>query len=105
MNLPVPPTAILASTDLLAIGAIHAAGRMGKMVPRDVSIVGFDDLPMAEYTNPALTTVRQPMAEMAAVGVRAAIDMAESGGVPIVQLLEPSVIVRESSGPPFESTR
>jgi DNA-binding LacI/PurR family transcriptional regulator len=105
MNLPVPPTAILASTDLLAIGAIHAAGRLGMMVPRDVSIVGFDDLPMAEYTNPALTSVRQPMAEMAAVGVRAAIDMAGPGGAPVVQLLEPSVIVRESSGPPFDPAR
>jgi len=50
------------------------------MVPRHVSIVGFDDLPMAEYTNPGLTTVRQPMAEMAAVGVKAAIDRAEPGG-------------------------
>ncbi len=105
MNLPVPPTAILASTDLLAIGAIHAAGRMNMMVPRDVSIVGFDDLPMAEYTNPALTSVRQPMAEMAAVGVRAAIDIAGPGGAPVVQLLAPSVVVRESSGPPPDSAR
>ncbi len=99
MNLAVPPTAILASTDILAIGAIHAAGRAGIMVPRDVSIVGFDDLPMAEYTNPGLTTVRQPMAEMAAVGVKAAIDTAEPGEAPFVQLLAPSVVVRKSSGP------
>jgi DNA-binding LacI/PurR family transcriptional regulator len=100
MRLPVPPTAILASTDLLAIGAIHAAGRMGLTVPGDVSIVGFDDMPMAEYTNPALTTVRQPMAEMAAVGVGAAIDNAGAQDAPVVKLLLPSLIVRESSGPP-----
>jgi DNA-binding LacI/PurR family transcriptional regulator len=105
MNLPVRPTAIFASTDLLAFGAMHAAGRMGLTVPRDVSIVGFDDLPMAEYSNPALTTVRQPMVEIAAVGVRAAIDTAESAGAPAVQLLEPSLVVRESSGPPPETVR
>jgi DNA-binding LacI/PurR family transcriptional regulator len=98
--LPVPPTAILASTDLLAIGAMHAAGRVSMMVPRDVSIVGFDDLPMAEYTNPGLTTVRQPMAEMAAVGVGAAIDRGGTEGSAVVQLLTPSLVVRESSGPP-----
>jgi LacI family transcriptional regulator len=100
MSLPVLPTAILASTDLLAIGAIHAAGRMSMMVPRDVSIVGFDDLPMAEYTNPGLTTVRQPMAEMAAVGVGAAIDREGTADSAVVRLLVPSLVVRESSGPP-----
>jgi DNA-binding LacI/PurR family transcriptional regulator len=105
MNLPVRPTAIFASTDLLAIGALHAAGRMGLSVPRDVSIVGFDDLPMAEYTNPALTTVRQPMAEMAAVGVGAAIDKDRAEGAAVVQLLVPSLVVRESSGRPPDSTR
>jgi len=99
MRLPVRPTAILASTDALAIGALHAADRMGMSVPRDVSIVGFDDLPMAEYTNPALTTVRQPRAEMAAVGVGAAIDN-DGTTTPVVRLLVPSLVVRESSGPP-----
>jgi len=105
MSLPVRPTAIFASTDLLAIGALHAAGRMGMTVPGDVSIVGFDDLPMAEYTNPALTTVRQPMAEMAAVGVGAAIDKDGAEGAPAVQLLVPSLVVRESSGPPPDPAR
>ena len=104
MNLPVRPTAIFASTDLLAFGALHAADRMGMTVPGDVSIVGFDDLPMAEYTNPALTTVRQPMAEMAAVGVEAAIDK-DAEGAPVVQLLVPSLVVRESSGPPPDPAR
>ena len=105
MKLPVRPTAILASTDLLAIGAIHSAGRMGMTVPGDISIVGFDDLPMAEYTNPALTTVRQPMAAMAAVGVGAAIDNNGGEEAPEVKLLVPSLIVRESSGPPPSDAR
>ena len=99
MRLPARPTAIFASTDVLAIGALHAADRMGMSVPRDVSIVGWDDLPMAEFANPALTTVRQPMAEMAAVGVGAAIDN-DGTTAPVVRLLVPSLVVRESSGPP-----
>ncbi len=100
MSLPARPTAIIASTDLLAIGAIYSAGRMGMTVPGDISIVGFDDLPMAEFTNPALTTLRQPMSGMAAAGVAAAIDNADGGEVPIFKLLAPSLVVRESSGPP-----
>ena len=55
---------------------------------------------MAEYTNPALTTVRQPMAEMAAAGVKAAIDEAAGVVIPVVRLLAPSLVARESSGPP-----
>ena len=55
---------------------------------------------MAEYTNPALTTVRQPMAEMAAVAVGAAIDEAGGEDAPMVHMLVPSLVVRASSGPP-----
>jgi len=100
MRLPARPTAVVASTDVLAVGALHAASRMGLTVPRDVSIVGFDDMLMAEYTNPALTTVRQPIAEMAAVAVGAAIDAAGGEDAPMVHMLVPSLVVRASSGPP-----
>jgi DNA-binding LacI/PurR family transcriptional regulator len=100
MQLPVRPTAVVASTDVLAIGALHAAGNLGLNIPADLSIVGFDDLPMAEYTNPALTTVRMPMAEMAAVGVGAAIDTESAAATPAVQVLAPTLVLRDSSGPP-----
>jgi DNA-binding LacI/PurR family transcriptional regulator len=99
MALPERPTAIVASTDVLAIGALHAAYDMGLDVPGEVSIVGFDDLPMAEYTTPALTTVRMPIAEMAAAGVRAAIDEGRDHGVATVAILKPAIVIRESSGP------
>jgi DNA-binding LacI/PurR family transcriptional regulator len=99
MALPQRPTAIVASTDVLAIGALHAACHMGLDVPGEISIVGFDDLPMAEYTTPALTTVRMPMAEMAAAGVKAAVDEGEDREATTVQILKPTVVVRESSGP------
>jgi LacI family transcriptional regulator len=72
---------------------------MGLDVPGEISIVGFDDLPMAEYTTPALTTVRMPMAEMAAAGVKAAVDEGEDREATTLQILKPTVVVRESSGP------
>ena len=99
MRLPDPPTAVVASTDVLAIGALHGACRMNLSVPGQVSIVGFDDLPETEFSNPPLTTVRQPIAEMAAVAVRAAIDEMDSEPKPTVQTLRPMLVIRESTGP------
>ena len=52
------PTAVVCSNDWTAIGALHAAHAAGLRVPEDISIVGFDDIPMAQYVNPPLTTVR-----------------------------------------------
>lgn len=67
------PTAVVASTDVQAVGALHAAYRLGLRVPQDVSVVGFDDIPIAAYTVPALTTVAMPMAVMASTAVEVAI--------------------------------
>jgi DNA-binding LacI/PurR family transcriptional regulator len=103
MELAKRPTAVVASTDVLALGALHAACRQGLVVPRDISIAGFDDLPQSEYANPPLTTVRQPIAEMAAAAVRAAIDEADGDSdepaTPTVETLSPTLIIRESTGP------
>jgi DNA-binding LacI/PurR family transcriptional regulator len=98
MKLPEPPTAVVASTDVLAIGALHAACRMGLDVPGDVSIVGFDDLPMAEYTTPSLTTVCMPIAEMAAAGVKAAVEEDGQRDAVTFPVLTPRVVIRDSSG-------
>ena len=92
------PTAVICSTDVMAIGALNAACRADIAVPEQISIVGFDDLPLASFTNPALTTVHNPTAEMAEVGVRAAIETVQ-GGEGWVRLLTPVLVVRESSGP------
>lgn len=102
LRLDEPPTAVLASTDVLAMGALHAADRLGIRVPDDVSVVGFDDIPLAAFTVPALTTIRMPVAEMAAIAVRLAID--EGGGSVEgrhwpVYIVAPTLVIRKSVGP------
>ena len=64
LQLPEPPTAIVASNDVMAFGVMDAAKAAGLAVGHDISIIGFDDIPMASQVYPALTTVRQPLAEM-----------------------------------------
>jgi DNA-binding LacI/PurR family transcriptional regulator len=67
------PTAIVAATDVLAIGIVFAAQSRGIAVPEALSVVGFDDIPLASATFPGLTTVRMPIAEMVAAAVDIAI--------------------------------
>ena len=73
MRLSPRPTAIVSSTDVLAIGILRGALVLGIRVPEELSVVGFDDIPMATFTVPALTTVRMPMAEMAAAAIALAV--------------------------------
>jgi LacI family transcriptional regulator len=61
-----PPTAVLCATDRLAVGALHAVSQAGLRVGHDVSLIGYDDLPMAGCTDPPLTTIEQPMARAGA---------------------------------------
>jgi DNA-binding LacI/PurR family transcriptional regulator len=97
---PTPPTAVFAAGDQLAIGAIAEAHRQGLAVPRDVSICGFDDIGVAAFTVPPLTTIRVSSAEMG----RLAVDMirAETDpNMPAVVNLGFELIVRDSCGPPL----
>ena len=101
--LPAPPTAIFAANDDMALGALTAAQRLGIAVPHDVAIAGFDDSRAASLVWPALTTVRQPLAEMA----MAAVAMLLSGEVKLdpgqpapVRVLPHEVIVRGSTAAP-----
>jgi DNA-binding LacI/PurR family transcriptional regulator len=121
------PTAVVASTDVLALGVLRGALVTGVRVPDQLSVVGFDDIPMASFSVPALTTVRMPMAEMAAAAIELAIgaprrtDRDRSGverefdpadheherpnpgndvpetGRALVRLFRPELIVREST--------
>lgn len=95
------PTAIFAGSDMQAIGVLRAAQELGLRVPDDVSVVGYDDLPLALWTGPALTTVRQPLAEMGATATRTLLDLAE-GRAPIARRvnLATELVVRDSTAPP-----
>jgi DNA-binding LacI/PurR family transcriptional regulator len=99
LGLPEPPTAVVTSTDVLAIGALHAAHACGLQVPADVSVAGFDDIPVAAVTVPALTTARMPVREMVAKAVQMVL-----GDHPLdptrPTVLPPSLMVRASTGPP-----
>jgi DNA-binding LacI/PurR family transcriptional regulator len=98
-GMPDPPTAIVTSTDVLAFGALHAAHERGVRVPQEVSIAGFDDIPVAAFTVPALTTVRMPVREMVAQAVRMVLDDGHlDPSRPAV--LRPSLVVRASTAPP-----
>ncbi|WAL59692.1 LacI family DNA-binding transcriptional regulator [Thermocoleostomius sinensis] len=90
------PTGILAMTDRLAVGAIRAAETLGLHVPSDVSIVGFDDIPLASQVNPRLTTIRQPAVEK---GRLAAELLLHYTGKTICHVLPTELVVRESTGP------
>lgn len=99
MSLESPPTAIVCSTDHLATGVLHGAADLGLNVPGDLSVVGFDDIPMASFTVPPLTTIRMPVEEMTAIAARLAMDETYAGGVQSF-VVKPSLVVRKSSGAP-----
>ncbi len=73
------PTAVLAASDETAVGILDAALELGISVPNELSIIGFDDLPIATHVNPALTTIARPYREMGATAVRIMAEVLESG--------------------------
>lgn len=97
------PTVVLCSNDTVAIGAFNAARALGLGVPQDVSLVGFDDLPMAGWEVFSLTTVHQPMEEMARTAVRLLIERIE-GKVETSsvrqRMFEPHMVFRRTLAPP-----
>jgi DNA-binding LacI/PurR family transcriptional regulator len=80
MSRPDPPSAVVTATDNLAIGVLHAAYSLGLAIPDDISVVGFDDIPLAAYTAPPLTTVHNPIAEMATLAVDLAVERPPARG-------------------------
>ncbi|SEN35582.1 transcriptional regulator, LacI family [Actinacidiphila rubida] len=102
LALPEAPTAIFASSDLQALGAYDAIRRAGLQVGQDVSVVGFDDLPAASWASPPLTTVRQPLSDMAAMAARIVLQGVEAvlpGGMRRMELAT-ALVERESTAPP-----
>ncbi|HCX85774.1 MAG TPA: LacI family transcriptional regulator [Micrococcales bacterium] len=101
LDRPDRPTAIFAGSDYQAMGVMRAARELGLRVPDDLSIVGYDDLPVTEWLNPALTTVNQPLREMAGLATRMVLTLAEGRRPPSprVELLT-ELVVRSSTAPP-----
>ncbi|RSD25389.1 LacI family DNA-binding transcriptional regulator [Mesobacillus subterraneus] len=89
-------TAVFAASDAVALGAISAAYKLGIKVPEDLSIIGFDDLPMAEMSIPPLTTVAQPLEEMGRVAAELLFSMMKDGGKTESRIIPHYVAERES---------
>jgi LacI family transcriptional regulator len=95
-----PITAIFAHSDFIALGAIRRLRSEGLRVPDDVSVIGYDDLPVAGYLDPPLTTVHQPMREVGAFAAGVLLDRIAGGTDEGPHLLSAQLVVRESTAPP-----
>ncbi|MER7487827.1 substrate-binding domain-containing protein [Streptomyces sp. NPDC126497] len=101
LDLPEPPTAVFVCSDRMALGVYTALAERGLRVPDDMSVVGFDDLPEARWLTPALTTVRQPLSEMAATALRLLLRMMEGHRPESTRTeLSTRLVERASTAPP-----
>jgi LacI family transcriptional regulator len=102
LSLSAPPTAILCTSDLQALGAISGALQMGWRVPESVSILGFDDVEESSFTHPSLTTIRQPVGALAESAMMMLLELIEGkkpelGGA----VIQPRLMVRRSCCPTY----
>jgi LacI family transcriptional regulator len=95
--LSVQPSAVFVASDMMAVGALKAARQAGRRVPQDVSLVSFDDIPLASAIEPPLTTVRQPIRRLATLAVETLLDQIEErGSGPRRIVLPTELVIRES---------
>jgi LacI family transcriptional regulator len=97
LGLPKPPTAIFASNDNAAFGVIDCAKDRGIAVPTELSVVGFDDIPIARRLTPPLTTVRQPIGAIGELATEQLIKMLSGAAVPMLELCRVELVVRDST--------
>ena len=95
-----PPTALLCANDRIALGAYAAAADAGRRVPDEVSVVGFDDTPIARYVRPTLATVAIPTYEMGRVAMRLLLAQLEGSAPPALETLPTRLVLRDSAAPP-----
>ncbi|WP_457576984.1 LacI family DNA-binding transcriptional regulator [Desulfomarina sp.] len=100
LSLEDPPTAFFCSNDFLALGAMKGARELGLQLPRDLSIVGFDDIRIASYVIPELTTIRQPAYDIGKLGAELLFQRIRGCTKPVHRMLDLSLIVRESTTGP-----
>lgn len=99
------PSAVFASNDLMAIGAICAAAEAGLSIPQDLSVIGFDDIALAAYSNPPLTTIAQPKHQTGALAARLLMERIAQRDKPLRrEILQPALCVRRSTGPAAKGT-
>ncbi len=104
LELPAPPTAVVCANDEAAMEALSEARARGLQIPRDISVTGFDDVPLARFSEPALTTVRHPMSDIASAAATALFHRL-SGHEPQEKSLFPcELVVRNSTSTPLEGT-
>ncbi|MEO3754552.1 LacI family DNA-binding transcriptional regulator [Streptomyces sp. B6B3] len=98
---PDRPTAIFAANDLQALGVYQAAREVGLRIPEDLSVVGFDDLPVVAWADPPLTTVHQPLTEMAVAATELALALGRGEQIPQIGVeIATTLVVRNSTAPP-----
>jgi LacI family xylobiose transport system transcriptional regulator len=99
---PDRPTAVFAGNDLQALGLYEAARELGLRIPEDLSVVGFDDLPVARWVGPPLTTVRQPLMKMAEAAARLVLDLGRQDTPPTATRVElaTTLVIRSSTTTP-----
>jgi len=98
------PTAIFALSDFMALGVYHASSDRGRVIPRDLSVIGYDDTAMSRFLNPALTTVAQEKYALGAQRVELVLDLVKQGRPSRrIVTMQPSLIVRESCAPPIST--
>ncbi|MCF0093796.1 LacI family DNA-binding transcriptional regulator [Micromonospora sp. MH99] len=100
---PDRPTAIFAGSDTQAMGVLRAARQCGLRVPEDLSVIGYDNLPVATWTYPALTTINQPLRDMAGIATQMLLDLIAGNGPATSRIdLVTELVVRESTAPPAQ---
>jgi DNA-binding LacI/PurR family transcriptional regulator len=95
-----PPTAIFAANDEMGVGAIKAAWEMGLKLPDDMSIIGFDDIPLAQYSQPSLTTVHQPVQQIGSAALSGLVELIEGSTSVETVCFPTSLVVRQSVASP-----
>lgn len=101
-----PPDAVFAANDMMALGCLYAFSQRGVRVPEDISLAGFDDIPLARYVHPALTTMRVDIADLGGRALRALLEPGRSDGVDIWPAAPaPELVVRDSSLVRTDATR
>lgn len=104
LSRPDRPSAVFAGSDMQALGLMRAARRLGLRIPEDLSVVGYDNLPVADWMVPTLTTVNQPLQDMAGTATRILLDLSR-GIQPTASRIDlaTELIVRESTAPPRQA--